>query len=330
MRQPKRGYFLWFYLLALGIPVGIVTIGVLAPHFYGLESIDEYWTLMDATMSQAGIEKRGSALLPFVRVSLIQPLFWTVNLFAAAPTIAGIVMAWLYFRERGLRDLIDRMRPWRAQTSPVEGLRWWGCMALVLAATKSLEFALYRLAGMTPEWIWGADLFSLTFLWFYLSAVFLDQGGLLEETGWRGYALPRLQDSMTTPLHAALFLGIFWAIWHLPRELANSYESATEFLVSQTAFFLVSVFLTIIISFFFNKTGGSTLIAIAVHGLSNDSVGLSGTTVDGSALLEGVCHTLPYLLVATALLWFSGSQLGRRQANRYRSEEPAIDDDDRQ
>jgi len=40
-------------------------------------------------------------------------------------------------------------------------------------------------------------------------------GGGLEEPGWRGFALPRLQQDRS-PLRATLILGVIWAVWHLP------------------------------------------------------------------------------------------------------------------
>ena len=308
--EPRPGYFFWFYLIATAIPVVIVVTGLMAPQLYGLNSIDEYWPLMDRTMQEAGIESRGAALIPFVRVSVINPIFWTANVFAAAPTIAGIFMTWFYFRRQGLRTLLDRLRPWRAGVASAVGWRIWGTMMILLAGMKLSEFAIYKFAGLDPQWIWGVNLFSVGFVWFYLSALFLDQGGLLEETGWRGYALPLLQRAMKSPLSAALFLGVFWALWHLPRELANAYASTDEFLVSQFGFLLVSVLLTILISYFFNKTGGSTLIAIAVHGLSNDSVGLGGANFEGPAWVIEGCRAIPYLAGAAIVLCLSGPSLG--------------------
>ncbi len=45
-------------------------------------------------------------------------------------------------------------------------------------------------------------------LWFLTS-------GLGEEVGWRGFALPRLQQS-TLGHDSSLLLAIGWAGWHLP------------------------------------------------------------------------------------------------------------------
>ncbi len=40
-------------------------------------------------------------------------------------------------------------------------------------------------------------------------------GGGFEEPGWRGFALPRLQQDHS-PLRATLILGVIWAVWHVP------------------------------------------------------------------------------------------------------------------
>ncbi len=39
--------------------------------------------------------------------------------------------------------------------------------------------------------------------------------GVVEEPGWRGFALPRLQEH-ATPVRATLVLGLLWGLWHLP------------------------------------------------------------------------------------------------------------------
>jgi membrane protease YdiL (CAAX protease family) len=40
-------------------------------------------------------------------------------------------------------------------------------------------------------------------------------GGGLEEPGWRGFALPRLQATRS-PMRATLVLGFLWGVWHIP------------------------------------------------------------------------------------------------------------------
>jgi len=40
-------------------------------------------------------------------------------------------------------------------------------------------------------------------------------GGGLEEPGWRGFALQRLQHRYS-PLRSSVILGVIWAFWHWP------------------------------------------------------------------------------------------------------------------
>jgi uncharacterized protein len=48
--------------------------------------------------------------------------------------------------------------------------------------------------------------------------VFILGGPLLEEPGWRGFVLPRL-ERLHGPLVGTLILGVLWALWHLPEFL---------------------------------------------------------------------------------------------------------------
>jgi membrane protease YdiL (CAAX protease family) len=38
---------------------------------------------------------------------------------------------------------------------------------------------------------------------------------IVEETGWRGYAYPQLNQSYS-PIFSSLIVGVLWSLWHLP------------------------------------------------------------------------------------------------------------------
>lgn len=82
---------------------------------------------------------------------------------------------------------------------------------------------------MWPDFKFIANPFSLTFWFLFFTSLFFDGGGLLEETGWRGFLLPELQKKYT-PLKAAIGVGILWSLWHIPvkiDELQNGLVSYT-------------------------------------------------------------------------------------------------------
>src|SRR3712207_2146540 len=64
------------------------------------------------------------------------------------------------------------------------------------------------------EWV-RTPIFSWAFPLALLASIFLDVGGVTEETGWRGFAQPLLQERMT-PFAATLIVGFAWGVWHLP------------------------------------------------------------------------------------------------------------------
>ncbi|MDZ7336120.1 MAG: CPBP family intramembrane metalloprotease [candidate division KSB1 bacterium] len=86
--------------------------------------------------------------------------------------------------------------------------------------------------------------------------------GIGEETGWRGYALPRLQKNHSA-LSATVILWVFWALWHL---------SAFFYLYDPTIVigFLLGVLAgAIVFTWLYNSTGGSILMVTLLHGVFN-------------------------------------------------------------
>jgi len=92
-------------------------------------------------------------------------------------------------------------------------------------------------------------------------------GGLNEETGWTGFALPRLQVSFS-PLIASIILWFFWILWHIPLQVAGLWNAE---LVDLVRALIGSFFARFIFTWLFNKTRGGVLSAILFHASANAS-----------------------------------------------------------
>lgn len=103
---------------------------------------------------------------------------------------------------------------------------------------------------------------------------------ITEETAWRGFALPRLQERFN-PLLASVVLGVVWAVWHLPLFfIQGSFQSHIPF-----AGFLVSTVATsVLIGWLFNRARGSVFIAALFHASSDVSIAYGGVMTSGEAL----------------------------------------------
>ena len=80
-------------------------------------------------------------------------------------------------------------------------------------------------------------------------------GPMQEELGWRGFALPRLQERHSA-LPASAILGVLVVIWHVP----------LVFLGMLPAYALFGTFaFTIVFGWLFNNVRGSVLLTLMAH-----------------------------------------------------------------
>ncbi len=174
---------------------------------------------------------------------------------AAAPMIAAIVVTAIAGGKHGISDLFKRSFHWRF--SPL----WYlAAVAIPLAVTAASALAAigFHDARLPQRW------FSPVFGWGFL-VFFLIYDGLGEETGWRGFALPRLQ-SLLGPVGASIALGCIWALWHLPLFfMEGSFQYGDSILVYIYLLTCWSVVMTLLV----NKARGSVLVAILFHETAN-------------------------------------------------------------
>ena len=189
-----------------------------------------------------------------------------LSLAAAGPAIAAVGLTYLTQDKMGRRDYWLRIIDIRRISAG-----WYLVIFLLPASLFGLAALLDFLSG-GRGWTFGAQVGQFSANPFYLIIIaFL--APTLEEFGWRGYALDRLQWRWSA-LVSSLILGFFWALWHLPLFfIKGTYQYSLG--VGSLAFwtFMISVIpITIFFTWIFNNNSRSTLAAILFHNMI-DSTG---------------------------------------------------------
>lgn len=113
---------------------------------------------------------------------------------------------------------------------------------------------------------------------------------------------------------ASIILGLMWAAWHYPVK----YDAFTTYGVAGVwylaAFTIKILVLTVVMTYFWQRAVQATILAIAMHGLSNDSLRIQGDLIGEGSLrtdvLSELTITLPLLLVALVLVLRTRGRLG--------------------
>jgi membrane protease YdiL (CAAX protease family) len=226
---------------------------------------------------------------------------WLVAI--ASPTIAAYLVAAGIGGRSEVRRLLAGYAKWRI------GWRWY-LAALSLAIIPLGLAVVYIALGNQPRGpeaglTLGAYLIILMGGWV--------TGPLAEESGWRGFALPRLQARMSA-LSASLLLGLLWALWHVPQYLTGGVESG-----GMMPFFIfvpVTIVLSVLFAWVFNNTGGSLVATTLMHFSYNFSGGHIGGVLGlvPTTVLYGAGAALVVLAIAVVIA-FGPRHLSRRPAN---------------
>lgn len=253
-----------FYVLALAIVCGVMAVALVTGAAAVIPALFAFLEAEEAYPNAVSI----------ARFSLGEPAGWLILVFAAAPTIAALVVCAATGGRDGLKRLLARLKPWRTAADRAAGLRAWAVL-LAAGVLGTLAYLYVALAVAPPQA--GARVLvvlgtaPLAVAGALLVGPFLDEGGLLEELGWRGFALPELVAGGHGALPAALTVGALWWAWHLPREVATVLSGAPLpiFAVQQGLFLLLCLAMSVVIMPFWIRTGGSAMVGVFVHGLTN-------------------------------------------------------------
>ena len=202
--------------------------------------------------------KRHQITMFFVLVIILSWFPWYAGIAPETatfiPSLLGLVMAFAVDgKQRGL-DLLRSVGRWRVQP------RYWLIAWFGLLVIYGIGLGIYLImGGQAPSFTVFRQELHLLPIW--LVIVFLPFNGALgEELGWRGYALPRLQQR-SGPLVASLVIGTIWGIWHLPSFFNPTSVQASLGLAFLIPFVVGTIANSVIMTWLFNRTKASALVA---------------------------------------------------------------------
>lgn len=174
----------------------------------------------------------------------------------------AVVALWLTRRAdgtAGIRALLERLFAWHVNA------RWYVFAIGYLAAIKLATALVHRLAmGAWPRF--GEEGPIVIIVAIMLSTPV--QAG--EETGWRGYALPRMVEWFGLGW-SSILLGVIWAAWHLPLFLLPGPDKAGQ---SFPIYLLGVTALSVAIAWLYAQTKGSVLLSMLMHAAINNTTSI--------------------------------------------------------
>lgn len=169
------------------------------------------------------------------------------------PAVSAILLTRITGGRGATRALWARLVLWRVNW------KWW--LAAVAGQPLLLMLAvvftnLLSASKVTPEPLVSASAFIV-------NVVMLLIATLGEEIGWRGVALPSLQEQ-NSAVKSSVILGLMWAAWHIPFWLLL--DSFDQFGIGYLGLnFLFVLPLTFYITWFFNHSQQSLLLPVMFH-----------------------------------------------------------------
>ncbi len=214
------------------------------------------------------------------------------------PTLSGLLTTWLIYGRAGLRELWSRAR--------IARVGRWELAILIIPAVTALTPLLRWAAGYPVD---VDAMFKLLGPGIALGLT----AGLMEEFGWRGFLLPHLLKRYS-PLTATLLLGLVWGgLWH---GYADYFALGGRGIASWILIILLGpVLLTawsVIITWVYERTQGSLLIAYFMHASISSSALIFGQTyVTSSEEIIWTAISVGLAMLSATMIW---TFVGRMEA----------------
>jgi membrane protease YdiL (CAAX protease family) len=221
----------------------------------------------------------------------------------AGPSIAGILLTGLVHGRAGFRELLFRLFRWQV------GVRRYAVALLFAPLFQTVVWiALSQFSRKFAPGIVSTNDKAM-FLLFSIAGGLIG-GGLLEELGWTGFAVPELRHRYSV-FTTGLIVGILHGVWHIPITLWMSGTSSGAFswtiFLPGMLFHMVSLTAYRILMMGVYDRTGSLLVAMLMHASLSASRRILNPV--GLALVPG----LIYELIFAAALWIVVAAVQRQQ-----------------
>ncbi len=193
--------------------------------------------------------------------------------------LSALIISYVAGGRTGVREILGRMSKWGVR-------RVWIAVAVFSVWILYLSAGAISVLSGAP-WpgleIYGSVRYMpyLTVAGAWLFWVFTF--GIGEETGWRGFLLPRLQSRFRA-LASAMIVSIIWAGWHTPMFLYN--ENFMAMGTVGTAFWVIGLmFGSTWLTWLYNSSKGSALMTALWHGTFNL---FTGAAAQAASMTSGI------------------------------------------
>jgi uncharacterized protein len=217
-------------------------------------------------------------------------------LLVPGPLYAALIVTAATEGRSGVAALLRKFTIWRV------GWGWFAVallMAPVICVTPAYLNMFFGVANPTMALLAALPTMLMMFAIRLVNPL---DGPMQEELGWRGFALPRLQERHS-PLLASAILGGLVVVWHVPLVLLG--------MLPAYALFATFAF-TIIFGWLFNTTKGSVLMTLIAH--AADGLVLTGSL--GLNSVDSERHIMllvaVWCVMAVLVVLFNGRALAWR------------------
>lgn len=218
------------------------------------------------------------------------------------PVIAAVVVTAVAGGRRRLVRLLKAVVRWRVPWS-----RYVIALAgpfLIAGVVGALAVALGVVGPASLGNAFGWSTWSAVPLLFVTTTLL--GGPLYEEVGWRGFLLEELQQRHSVLMSTAVVAAV-WAAWHLPLLIS---EPTGQRLPLPFVVWILGQ--SVVLTWVYNTSSGSVLLAILFHGAVNVAGRLLLQPIVGQDGFGAVWWLMAaaYALVAAVLIGVTGGRLG--------------------